>query len=196
MAKLSGVSLHDFGTTFKAYRAPVIKRIRLHGDLHRFIPALASWDGARIAEVPIANIPRPQNQSHYGLSRTWRVAADLITVRFLLRYVTRPLHFFGPIGFSSVAAGRTAGVWIVATKLVTGAPVFVEHGPLLLLSAVLIQTGIMLIGLGLLAELLTRIYMDGRHRRIYTVASVDRQRARAAWPQPRLVAGESPRVTQ
>ena len=88
MAKLSGVSLHDFGTTFKAYRAPVIKRIRLHGDLHRFIPALASWGGARIAEVPIANIPRPQNQSHYGLSRTWRVAADLITVRFLLRAIT------------------------------------------------------------------------------------------------------------
>jgi glycosyltransferase involved in cell wall biosynthesis len=85
MAKLSGVSLHDFGTTFKAYRAPVIKRIRLYGDLHRFIPALASWGGARIAEVPIANIPRPQNLSHYGLSRTWRVMADLITVRFLLR---------------------------------------------------------------------------------------------------------------
>jgi len=170
MAKLSGVELHDFGTTFKAYRAHVIKRIRLYGDLHRFIPALASWGGARIAEVPIANIPRPQNQSHYGLSRTWRVAADLITVRFLLRYVTRPLHFFGPIGFCSVAAGALGGGWIVVTKVVTGAPVFLAHGPLLLLSAVLIQTGIVLIGLGLLAEILTRIYMDGRHRRIYTLA--------------------------
>src|SRR5438034_2529504 len=185
MAKLSGVSLHDFGTTFKAYRAPVIKRIRLHGDLHRFIPALASWGGARIAEVPIANIPRPQNQSHYGLSRTWRVAADLITVRFLLCYVTRPLHFFGPIGFGSVAAGATAGAWVLATKILTGAPVFLEHGPLLLLSAVLVQTGVGLVGLGLLAELLTRIYMDGRHRRIYTVARRER-RARQVWggPQP------------
>jgi glycosyltransferase involved in cell wall biosynthesis len=185
MAKLSGVSLHDFGTTFKAYRAPVIKSIRLHGDLHRFIPALASWGGARIAEVPIANIPRPQNQSHYGLSRTWRVAADLITVRFLLRYVTRPLHFFGPLGFGSVAAGAAAGAWIVGTKLVTGAPVFLEHGPLLLLSAVLIQAGIMLIGLGLLAEMVTRIYMDGRHRRIYTVATVVRKPQ--AWDHPRPV---------
>src|SRR6266516_2150400 len=185
MAKLSGVSLHVFGTTFKAYRAPVIKRIRLHGDLHRFIPALASWGGARIAEVPIANIPRPQNQSHYGLSRTWRVAADLITVRFLLRYVTRPLHFFGPIGFASVAAGAAAGAWIVGTKLVMGAPVFLEHGPLLLLSAVLIQTGIMLISLGLLAELLTRIYVDGRHRRIYTVAAPARQGQ--TWDRPRPV---------
>src|SRR5712672_2476066 len=135
MAKLSGVSLHDFGTTFKAYRAPVIKGIRLYGDLHRFIPALASWGGARIGEVPIANIPRPQNQSHYGLSRTWRVAADLMTVRFMLRYVTRPLHFFGPIGFATVAAGIAGSGWVFATKLVTGAPVFVEHGPLLLLSA-------------------------------------------------------------
>src|SRR5207253_7512643 len=107
MAKLSGVSLHDFGTTFKAYRAPVIKHIRLYGDLHRFIPALASWAGARIAEVPIANIPRPQTQSHYGLSRTWRVAADLTTVRFRSRSCTRPLHFFGPLGFSSVPAGAT-----------------------------------------------------------------------------------------
>src|SRR5881296_3723281 len=185
MAKLSGVSLHDFGTTFKAYRAPVIKRIRLYGDLHRFIPALASWGGARIGEVPIANIPRPQNQSHYGLSRTWRVMADLITVRFLLRYLTRPLHLFGPIGFSSVAAGATAGAWILGTKLVTGAPVFVEHGPLLLLSAVLIQTGIMLIGLGLLAELVTRIYMDGRHRRIYTVAATAPEPQ--VWNRPRPV---------
>jgi hypothetical protein len=189
MAKLSGVSLHDFGTTFKAYRAPVIKRIRLYGDMHRFIPALASWGGARIAEVPIANIPRPQNQSHYGLSRTWRVMADLITVRFLLRYVTRPLHLFGPAGFASVAAGAAAGAWIAATKVVTGAPVFMAHGPLLLLSAVLVQTGVVLVGLGLLAELIARIYMDGRHRRIYTVAQPS-QRARVmrqVWAGPRPV---------
>jgi len=191
MAKLSGVSLHDFGTTFKAYRAPVIKRIRLYGDLHRFIPALASWGGARIAEVPIANIPRPQNQSHYGLSRTWRVAADLMTVRFLLRYVTRPLHFFGPIGFASVGAGLAGGGWVVATKIVTGAPVFLEHGPLLLLSAVLVQTGVVLIGLGLLAELLTRIYMDGRQRRIYTIADVESS-AIEAWAGPRPVPAPLP----
>ena len=177
MTRVSGVSLHDFGTTFKAYRAPVIKKLPLYGDLHRFIPALASWRGARIAEVPIANIPRPQNQSHYGLSRTWRVIADLITVRFLLRYVTRPLHLFGPVGLASLAAGTIGGGWVLATKIVTGAPVFVEHGPLLLLSAVLVETGIVLIGLGLLAELLTRIYMDGRHRRIYTIATAKSRRA-------------------
>ncbi len=101
MARLSGVELHDFGTTFKAYRAPAIKRVRLYGDMHRFIPALASWNGAKIAEVPIKNIPRPQNKSNYGLSRTWHVMADLLTVRFLLKYVTRPLHLFGPLGFNT-----------------------------------------------------------------------------------------------
>jgi glycosyltransferase involved in cell wall biosynthesis len=191
MAKLSGVSLHDFGTTFKAYRAPVIKRIRLYGDLHRFIPALASWGGARITEVPIANIPRPQNQSHYGLSRTWRVMADLITVRFLLQYVNRPLHLFGPLGFLSIGSGGAAATWILATKLVTGAPIFLAHGPLLLLSAVLVQSGVVLLGLGLLAELLARIYTDGRERRIYTVAHVRPKPIRHVWAGPRPVGTNS-----
>ncbi|HVB38227.1 MAG TPA: glycosyltransferase family 2 protein [Vicinamibacterales bacterium] len=172
MAKLSGVELHDFGTTFKAYRAPVIKRISLYGDLHRFIPALASWQGARIAEVPIANVQGKQRASHYGLSRTWRVLADLLTVRFLLRYLTRPMHFFGPIGFGALAAGAAGGVYLVAHKLIFGESIFLLHGPLLLLSVLLLQSGVVFIGLGLLAEILTRIYLDGRHRRIYTVDQI------------------------
>jgi glycosyltransferase involved in cell wall biosynthesis len=169
MSKLSGVTLHDFGTTFKAYRAGVVKRIALYGDLHRFIPALASSMGARIAEVPITNVPRPNNKSHYGLARTWHVLADLITVRFLLRYVTRPLHFFGPLGFIGLALGSAGGLYVLASKIMTGAPIFLEHGPLLLLSALLIQAGIVLIAIGLLAEILTRVYVDGRERKIYTV---------------------------
>ena len=195
MAKLSGVSLHDFGTTFKAYRAPAIKRIRLYGDLHRFIPALTSWNGARIAEVPIKNVPRPQNASNYGLSRTWRVMADLLTVRFLLKYVTRPLHLFGPIGFASAGAGAAVAAWVLLTKIVSGAPIFLSHGPLLLLSAVLVQTGILLVGLGLLAELLTRIYMDGKRRRIYTVAR-RRTAALPNWIVPRVVTVQTPAVRQ
>jgi glycosyltransferase involved in cell wall biosynthesis len=169
MARLSGVSLHDFGTTFKAYRAGVVKRIALYGDLHRFIPALASSQGARIAEVPITNVPRPNNTSHYGLARTWHVLADLITVRFLLRYVTRPLHFFGPLGFIALALGSSGGLWVLARKIITSEPIFLEHGPLLLLCALLIQAGIVLIAIGLLAEILTRVYVDGRERKIYTV---------------------------
>src|SRR5258705_2895880 len=94
MAKLSGVELHDFGTTFKAYRATAIKRIRLYGDMHRFIPALASWNGARIAEVPIANIQRPHNKSHYGLSRTWRTIYDVVPVAVLVGHIVRPMQIF------------------------------------------------------------------------------------------------------
>jgi glycosyltransferase involved in cell wall biosynthesis len=172
IAKLSGVSLHDFGTTFKVYRAPVLKQIGLHGELHRFIPALASSQGAKIAEIPIANAPRLQRKSHYGLARTWRVMADLITVRFLLRYSTRPLHAFGPAGFLCLGSGLAAGLYVLAKKLLTGSPVFLEHGPLLLLSGLLIQSGVLLIGLGVLAEILARIYFDGRRRRIYTVERV------------------------
>lgn len=118
------------------------------------------------------------------------------TVRFLLRYVTRPLHLFGPIGFTSLALGTAGGAWVLVTKVVTNAPVFVAHGPLLLLSAVLAQTGVVLIGLGLLAELLTRIYMDGRHRRIYTVAAARRSALREAWAGPRPVASRQAVVEQ
>jgi len=171
---MSGVPLHDFGTTFKAYRAPVIKDIGLCGDLHRFIPALASSQGAKIAEVPISNVLRAERASHYGLSRAWNVMADLIMVRFLLKYSTRPLHAFGPPGFVSLAAGLAGGTYVLGAKVMTGQPVFLSHGPLLLLSTVLIQSGILLIGLGVVAELLTRIYFDGRRRRIYTVDTVDR----------------------
>src|SRR5207248_10478244 len=107
-------------------------------------------------------------------------------VRFLLRYVTRPLHFFGPVGFSAVAAGMLGLGWVFLTKLLTGAPVFLAHGPLLPLSAVFVQTGIVLVGLGLLAELLTRIYMDGRRRRIYMLAP-QAARSGQAWSRPQPV---------
>jgi hypothetical protein len=113
--------------------------------------------------------------------------ADLITVCFLLRYVTRPLHLFGPIGLGTAAIGALAAFWVLAAKVLTGTAIFLAHGPLLLLSAVLIQTGVLLIGLGLLAEVLTRIYMDGRHRRIYTLAARARHPAVQSWPHSKPV---------
>ena len=105
MAKLSGADIHDFGTTFKAYRREILEQVPLYGELHRFIPALASWHGATIVEVPIKNVNRERGVSHYGISRTFRVFFDLITIRFLLRYLARPLHFFGTIGMLSNLAG-------------------------------------------------------------------------------------------
>src|SRR5215469_16584010 len=105
MAKASGVNLRDFGTTFKAYRAEVLKDVNLYGELHRFIPALASFYGARVVEVPIRNTPRAAGESHYGLSRTFRVLFDILTIRFLLRYFTRPMHFFGTLGLAGTSFG-------------------------------------------------------------------------------------------
>src|SRR3954471_11721907 len=105
MAKLSGVDIHDFGTTFKAYRCEIINQVPLYGELHRFIPALASWYGASICEIPIKNIVAPHRTSHYGISRTFRVFFDLITIRFLLRYMMRPLHFFGRFGALGIVGG-------------------------------------------------------------------------------------------
>ena len=128
MSKLSGVKIHDFGTTFKAYRRDTIKQIRLYGEMHRFIPALASWNGATVAEVPIRNIVRPGGRSHYGLSRTIRVLFDLLTIRFLIKYVTRPLHFFGPLGLMSIAAGSLIGLWLVGKKLILGSDLFLSMG--------------------------------------------------------------------
>src|ERR1700737_4153616 len=105
MSRASGLDLRDFGTTFKAYRIEVLKDVNLYGELHRFIPALASFYGARVAEVPIRNTPRTNGRSHYGLGRTFNVLFDIITIKFLLKYFTRPMHFFGRIGLLGFAAG-------------------------------------------------------------------------------------------
>src|SRR5437879_1288341 len=116
MSKLSGVEIHDFGTTFKAYRREILKQIPLYGELHRFIPALASWYGASICEIPIQNVNRERGVSHYGISRTFRVFFDLITIRFLLRYLSRPLHFFGTVGMLSILAGSCVTGWLLVEK--------------------------------------------------------------------------------
>src|SRR3984957_2162451 len=105
MAKLSGVDIHDFGTTFKAYRREVIQNIPLYGEMHWFIPALASWYGASICEIPIRNVNRERGASHYGIGRTFRVFFDLLTIRFLLQYMSRTLHFFGGFGALGIVSG-------------------------------------------------------------------------------------------
>jgi glycosyltransferase involved in cell wall biosynthesis len=171
MRALSGVRLHDFGTTFKAYRRETIRGIHLYGELHRFIPALASLHGARMAEVPIRNSVRGTGRSHYGLSRTFRVLFDLVTVRFLLRYLTRPLHFFGMLGLLCFTAGSGAMIYLLYEKL-QGHAIFLEHGPLLLLAVVALVAGVQLVSTGLIGEVLTRIYFEGQQRRIYSVSRV------------------------
>src|ERR1700689_322618 len=119
MAKLSGVDIHDFGTTFKAYRREVIQNIPLYGEMHRFIPALASWYGASICEIPIKNVNRERGKSHYGIGRTFRVFFDLLTIRFLLKYMSRPLHFFGGFGVMSMIAGSILSAILCAMKAIS-----------------------------------------------------------------------------
>src|ERR1700674_1954527 len=117
MARLSGIDLHDFGTTFKAYRREIIQEIQLYGELHRFIPALASSTGARIAEVPITDGERKSGKSNYGIGRTIRVFLDLIIVKFLLDYSTRPLQFFGLLGFGGAGLGSVLGGYLVSEEI-------------------------------------------------------------------------------
>jgi glycosyltransferase involved in cell wall biosynthesis len=171
MKKASGVELHDFGTTFKAYRSEVLKDINLYGELHRFIPALASQYGARIAEVPIKNIPRPNGESHYGLGRTLRVFFDIVTIKFLLRYLTRPMHFFGKWGLGGIALGTIVMLYMIFEKLI-GHDIFVEHGPLLVAGALLWFAGLMMFSTGLIGEMITRTYFESQGRRIYAVREI------------------------
>jgi glycosyltransferase involved in cell wall biosynthesis len=170
MAKLSGVSIHDFGTTFKAYRREVIQSIPLYGEMHRFIPALASWYGASICEVPIRNVNRESGKSHYGIGRTFRVFFDLLTIRFLLRYMTRPLHFFGGLGMLALMGGLTMGMILLGMKIMNPAMSMMHHhGPMFVFGSVMIVAGIQLLALGLLGELQVRHYYTSQHPSSYAV---------------------------
>jgi glycosyltransferase involved in cell wall biosynthesis len=169
MAKLSGVDIHDFGTTFKAYRREILEQVPLYGELHRFIPALASWHGASIIEVPIRNVERERGTSHYGLSRTFRVFFDLITIRFLLRYLSRPLHFFGTVGMLSILGGCGVAGWLVADKVLYGTEVMRQHGPLMIFTAVLVLAGLNMLAVGLLGEMQVRHYHEPSRRAPYSV---------------------------
>jgi len=169
MAKLSGVDIHDFGTTFKAYRREILEQVPLYGEMHRFIPALASWHGASIIEVPIRNVERERGASHYGLSRTFRVFFDLITIRFLLRYLSRPLHFFGTVGMLSILSGCGVAGWLVADKVLYGTEVMRQHGPLMIFTAVLVLAGLNMLAVGLLGEMQVRYYHEPSRRAPYSV---------------------------
>ena len=172
LAKLSGVQLHDFGTTFKAYRQDAIKDLPLYGDSHRFIPALASWSGATIAEIPIKNINRLSGKSNYGISRTLTVFLDLICLKFLLDYSTKPLQLFGSWGLLSSAGGAATAMFLLYEKLVQHIEIMKEHGPLLFAAVLLIVCGIQLISVGLLGEMLSRTYYESQRKPTYAVREV------------------------
>lgn len=175
IAKVSGVSVHDFGTTFKAYKKEILADLHLYGDLHRFVPALIALNGAKIVEIPIKDMGRNQGKSHYGLARTFRVAFDLLTVGFLRRYMTRPLHFFGKLFLCSSGLSALIGLFLTYRKFIMGIDIFQEHGPLALFGSVLMLAAIQFLAIGLLSEILIRIYFESQDKKIYSVKRVCRR---------------------
>jgi len=178
MKKLSGVDIHDFGTTFKVYRQDLLKHIRLYGELHRFIPALASAIGARICEVPIQNIVRPKGKSKYGLGRTLRVMMDLLTVRFLIKYFTRPLHFLGGPALFMFGLGAGIEIIIFFEKLMHGWNTYhvtQTRGPLLICGVMLMLLSAVFLATGLMGELLVRTYYESQGKHIYYVRRIWRK---------------------
>jgi glycosyltransferase involved in cell wall biosynthesis len=171
MAKVSGLELHDFGTTFKAYRAEILKDVNLYGELHRFIPALANFYGARVIEVPIKNTPRAAGDSHYGLGRTFRVMYDIVTIKFLLSYFTRPMHFFGMLGLGGTLLGGMIMMYLLVYKLL-GNEIAIQHGPLMIAGALLLLGGISMFSTGILGEMLMRTYFESQGRRIYAIREI------------------------
>ena len=177
MKKLSGVDIHDFGTTFKVYRRDLLQHIKLYGELHRFIPALASAVGAKICEVPIQNIVRPKGRSKYGLGRTVRVMMDLLLVRFLIRYFTRPLHFMAVPALVSLGLGAGIETFLFSEKLHQGWHTFhliEKRGPLLIIGVFLMTLSVLFFITGLLGEVIVRTYYESQGKHIYYVRRIRR----------------------
>jgi glycosyltransferase involved in cell wall biosynthesis len=166
---VSGVRLHDYGCTLKAYRREVLEPVRLYGEMHRFIPVYAKWAGARITEQVVRHHARKEGKSKYGFARTLRVLLDLTTVKFLGDYSTKPLYLFGFWGVAFIAGGFVSGIVTLIEKF--GTPmVYAHRNPLLLLAVMLFVVGVQLIGMGLLAELLVRTYHESQSKPVYLVA--------------------------
>ena len=174
-SKISGVDIHDFGTTFKAYKREVIEELNLYGEMHRFIPALLSGSGVKIIEIPIKNIVRPKGFSNYDISRTFRVAFDLITLRFLLGYITRPLHFFGRAALYCIFASLLMSAYILYDKFIYSVPILVAHGPLAGFAAILLLIGLIFVATGLIGEMISRVYFESTNKKIYSVRKVYRR---------------------
>jgi len=170
ISRITGVKLHDYGCSLKAFRKEVVENLRLYGEMHRFIPAIASWMGVRIAEVKVNHRARVAGTSKYGISRTFRVILDLVTVKFLLQYSARPIHFFGGIGMASGATGFLIAFVMLIQKLFFD--IALGDRPLLLLAVLLIFIGIQFVTFGLLGELMTRTYHETQDKPIYVIRQV------------------------
>ncbi len=170
ISRITGVKLHDYGCTLKAYRKEVLAETKLYGEMHRFIPALASWNGAKVTEMVVNHRPRTSGLAKYGLGRTWKVVLDLITVSFLGSFSTKPIYVFGSLGLFSAVASIILGLTVIYNKVNSGTDM--SGNPLLILTAVLIIATIQFILMGLLAELLVRTYHESQNRPTYVIREV------------------------
>ncbi|MGI0489632.1 glycosyltransferase family 2 protein [Pantanalinema rosaneae CENA516] len=169
IGQVTGVKLHDYGCSLKAYRAELVADMKLYGELHRFLPALAFIEGARITELPVQHHARQYGKSKYGLGRTFRVIMDLLTVWFMRKFLTKPMHAFGSFGLISLAIGFAIGLYLTGIKIAFGATI---NRPLLTLGVVLFLGGIQLFSVGLLAELVMRTYHESQGRPIYRIREI------------------------
>lgn len=170
ISKVTGVRLHDYGCSLKAYRKDIVKNLRLYGEMHRFIPAVASWYGVRVAEIPVKHHPRFKGRSKYGISRTFKVLLDLVTVKFLQSFSTKPIQFFGSMGLLSSFLGFLILLYLAALKLLKG--VSIGGRPLLILGVLLVVVGVQFIGMGLLGEMLVRVYHESQRKPIYVLKKI------------------------
>lgn len=170
ISRTTGTYLHDYGCTLKAYRAKVIKDLRLYGEMHRFIPALVGGGGARVAEIPVRHHPRVHGRSKYGISRTVRVFLDLLMVKFFLSFLTKPLRIFGSVGLLSFLPGVAICGYLVLWRIFSGGPL--ADRPLFLLGVLLTVVGVQFLGIGLLAEIQIRTYHESANKPIYAVREV------------------------
>jgi glycosyltransferase involved in cell wall biosynthesis len=189
IGRVGGLPLHDYGCTLKAYRREVLEPVRLYGEMHRFIPIYAKWSGARITEMVVRHHPRREGKSKYGLGRMLKVILDLMTVKFLGDYSTKPLYMFGRWGFILALLGVVSGIITLVEKWVN--PLNYAHrNPLLLLAVMLFVVGMQLVGMGLLAELQVRTYHESQHKPVYLVAE-ELTGGAVVVPAPRLSSGSA-----
>lgn len=175
ISRVSGVHLHDYGCSLKAYRREALDGVKLYGEMHRFVPIYAAWNGARVTEIPVTHHPRLHGESKYGLERVVKVVLDLIVVKFLFRYSGKPIYVFGGFGLLSIFLGALAGVWAIALKLFWDTS-FIRT-PLPLLCVFLGAVGVLSILMGLLAEMLNRTYHESQAKPVYKVARITRSAA-------------------
>src|SRR6185312_8734424 len=167
ISRMSGVELHDYGCTLKAYRRQVVKGVRLYGEMHRFIPIYASWEGGRVTEIPVNHFPRIHGHSKYGLERIVKVLLDLLLVKFLSKYATKPIYVFGGFGLIGIAISFLAGLYALYLKFFAGIS-FIST-PLPLLVVLTFVTGIMSILMGLIAEIIMRTYYESQGKQVFLV---------------------------